>query len=236
MSALKSPNVKARPMLDTLRACCAALALSAVTAQAAPVTVYDNTSVDQLVSVMYSTGVYTELGDRVRLAAPSWLTRLDTQFFNAGTAAVFDATLNFYSAAGPTPTAIGGPFVVKDLAIDANSSLTVTFADLGALAVPDDLIVLFSVQLVSGGGDIGLNFFDTPAVGSSDNSFFMGNSGGGATVLQTLSGIDNIYLRIESSAPTMSVPEPAVLWLTLVPILGIAWRHRNYPDRRRSHA
>jgi hypothetical protein len=220
--------VKARPLFDTLRAFCAALALAA-TAHAAPVVVYDNTSVDLQWSVFFSTG-YTQLGDQVQLAAPTTLSSLDTQFFNAGEDAVFNATLSLYAAGGPVPTLLGSAFTVTDLSIAAGSSLTVTFADLGALAVPADVLVLFSVDLVSGNGDIGLNFFEAPTVGSSELSFFYADDGSGLAQASTLMDMDNLYLQI-TGTPQHAVPEPASAWLVLLPLGALVWRQRQAGQR-----
>lgn len=216
--------MKTRLIFDALRVCCAALTLAAATAQAAPV-VYDNTSVDLQSSVFFSTG-YTQLGDQVQLAAPSTLSSLDTQFFNLGEDAVFNATLSLYAAGGSAPTLLGSAFTVAGLSIAAGSSLTVTFADLGALAVPADVLVLFSVQLVSGNGDIGLNFFDAPTTGTSDRGFFYADDGSGLAPASTLMDMDNLYLQI-TGTPQHAVPEPASAWLVLLPLGALVWRQRQ---------
>jgi hypothetical protein len=213
-------------MIHTLRACCAALFLAAASAQATPVAVYDNTSVDTFYSAFFSTG-YTQLGDQVHLQAPSLLSSLDAQFFNAGDDAVFNATLSFYSV-GPTPSLIGGSFTASGVSIAGGSSLTVGFGDLGNLAVPEDVLVLISVQLVSGAGDIGLNFFDAPSVGASDHGFFLANDGTGLAQASTLMDVDNLYLRIEGTLlATNDVPEPGTAALVLLPLGALAWRQRR---------
>ncbi len=105
--------------------------------RAAPI--YDNTSVDTLSSVMFSTG-YVQLGDQVQLAAPSQLASLETQFFNLGDETFFDATLRFYTTG--TLAQIGSSFTVTGLLIGAFESLNVAFSDLGGLAVPADVIAM----------------------------------------------------------------------------------------------
>lgn len=211
-------------MIHTLRACCAALLLAVAGAQATPVAVYDNTNVDTYYSAFFSTG-YTQLGDQVRLQAPSLLNGLETQFFNAGDDAVFNATLRFFSV-GPTPGQIGTSFTVSGLSITSGASLNVGFGDLGGLVVPEDLLVLFSVELVSGAGDIGLNFFDAPSVGSSDNRYFLADDGTGLAQASTLMDLDNLYLRI-TAQQAQAVPAPGTAALVLLPLGLLAWRQRR---------
>lgn len=219
--------MKQRLILDTLRTASAALALAAATlatAHAAPV-VYDNTGVDLQTSVFFSTG-YTQIGDQVQLSAASTLNTLDTQFYNAGEDALFNATLSLYSVGGPAPTLLGSAYTVTGLSIAAGTSLTVSFDNLGAPAVPADVLVLFSVELVSGLGDIGLNFFESPTAGASDVGFFYADDGSGLAQATTLMDIDNLYLQITGD-PQNAVPEPASAWLVLLPLGALVWRQRR---------
>lgn len=204
------------------RTCAAALALVLTQAvQAAPVVVYDNSAEDQLFSVFFSTG-NDQLGDRVQLSAPSRVDRVETQFYNAGDDAEFNATLRFYAADSATPTQIGSDFLAAGLAIGAGESLTVGFDNLGLLALPVDLIVMFSVQAVGGDGDIGLNFFGGGTVGNSDPGSFFADDGSGLAQAFTLLDIDNIYLRVVGTP--LTVPEPGVAWLVLLPLGALVWR------------
>lgn len=54
-----------------------------------------------------------------------------------------------------------------------------TFAKLGSRSLSADLVVSLSVENVSTGGDIGVNFFDPPTVGASDNTSFIADDGTG---------------------------------------------------------
>jgi hypothetical protein len=194
--------------------------------------VYDNTSVDTLNSVMFSTG-YVQLGDQVQLAAPSHLASLETQFFNLGGDTTFDATLSFYMTG--TLTQIGSSFRVTGLFIGAFESLNVAFSNLGGLDVPADVIAMLSIGNLSGDGDLGLNLFDGPTVGSSSNQSYFADAGAGLEEVSTLSGIDNVYFRISAVStptPTQDVPEPSTIWLVLALMPGlvclrqrqVAWR------------
>ena len=192
--------------------------------------VYDNTSVDTFNSVMFSTG-YAQLGDQVHLAAPSQLASLETQFFNLGGDTTFDATLRFYMTG--TLTQIGASFTVTGLSIGAFESLNVAFLDLGGLYVPADVIVMLSIGNLSGDGDLGLNLFDAPTVGSSSNQSYFADAGAGLVEESTLSGIDNVYFRI-SAVPTATqdVPEPSTIWLVLAVMPGLVGLRQRQVARR----
>ncbi len=196
--------------------------------RAAPV--YDNTSVDTLYSVMFSAG-YGQLGDQVQLAAPSQLASLETQFFNLGADTTFDATLRFYSTG--TLTQIGSSFTVIGLFIGAFESLNVAFSNLGGLDVPADVIAMLSIGNLSADGDLGLNLFNPPTVGSSSNQWLFADAGAGLVEVTTSAGIDNVYFRISAvSAPTQDVPEPSTIWLVLALMPGlVCWRQRQVARR-----
>lgn len=181
---------------------------------------FNNTTADQQFSVFYSTG-FSQIGDQVQLSSPGLLTSLDTQFYNAGSDASFDATLTFYDIGGPVGSQIGA-FTLTGISIASFTSQTVTFANLGNLLVPADVIVAFSVQNVSAGGDIGLNFFDPPTTGTSDASYFIADDGTGFAQASTLLDIDNVYLRI-SGTDGNAVPEPSSAVLVFVVLGGMAF-------------
>lgn len=181
--------------------------LVALTAFACRADLYNNTVIDQQLSVFYSSG-FTQFGDQIQLVSPGLLHTVETQFYNNGSDASFDATLTFYNTGSPVGSQIGSSFTVTGILIAGFTSQTVTFANLGALSVPASVIVAFSVQNVSDGGDIGLNIFDPPSVGTSDSTFFMANDGTGLAPVSTLLNIDNVYLRLDDTVVS-TVPEPS---------------------------
>ncbi|HEY3744274.1 MAG TPA: hypothetical protein VGL53_30735 [Bryobacteraceae bacterium] len=182
------------------------LALSAAVACSADV-IYSNAdpASDQQTSVFYSTG-YTQLGDQIHMTSAGTLTSVDAQFFNVGSDATFDAVLSFYQVGSPVGAQIGGSFLATNAFIAGGTSQTVTFSNLGGILIPADVIVTLAVENVSAGGDIGVNFFDPPTVGTSDDTFFIANDGTGLAQASTNLDIDNIYLVANSGA---AVPEPA---------------------------
>lgn len=217
-------------MLKTYSYLLVVLCLVTGVCRAAPV--YDNTSVDTFNSVMFSTG-YAQLGDQVQLAAPSQLASLETQFFNLGGDTTFDATLSFYMTG--TLTQIGSSFTVTGLFVGAFESLNVAFSNLGGLDVPADVIVMLSIGNLSGDGDLGLNLFDEPTVGSSSNQSYFADAGAGAGLVEesTLSGVDNVYFRISAvSTPTQDLPEPSTIWLVLALMPGLVCLRQRQVARR----
>jgi hypothetical protein len=192
--------------------------LTAATCAAA--VLYDNTNTDQQFSVFYSTG-FTEIGDQLQLVSPGQMASLDTQFFNNGADATFDATVTFYNTGSPVGSQIGPSFTISGNSIASNTSQTVTFANLGGLPVPADVIVVLSIQNVSAGGDIGVNFFDPPTVGTSDNTFFIANDGTGLAQVSTNLDIDNVHFLITA------VPEPGTAGATFGALLLLAWSWRR---------
>lgn len=195
------------------------LACAAAAVQSAPVTLYQNTDTDTFVSAVFSTGGYTQIGDRVQLVTGGRVGRLQTQFFNGGTAdATFDATMLLYSVSGSSYSQIGSAVQLSNLAIGSGQVLNVDFDIVGGVDVPDDLVVMFAVGNVSADGDIGLNFFDPPSLGQSQNTFFLTNDGSGIVESSTLMDLDNLYLRIET---VNAVSEPATAWLVLLPLAAL---------------
>jgi MYXO-CTERM domain-containing protein len=200
-----------------------ALALAGVSSRADQL--YNNTATDQQFSVFYSTG-FTQIGDQIQMVSSGTLASLAAQFYNAGSDATFDALLQFYQVGSPVGSQIGGTFAATGVFIAGGNSQTVTFPDLGNLPVPQDVIVVLSIQNETAGGDVGVNFFDPPTVGASDDSFFIANDGTGFTQASTNLGIDNIYSEINGTA----TPEPSTAALALgglVLIAGACRRRRN---------
>jgi hypothetical protein len=176
---------------------------------------YSNTTTDQQFSIFYSTG-YTQIGDQIHMTSASNVSSVNAQFFNDGSDTTFDAVLQFYQVGGPVGTQIGSSFITTGISIASNMSQTVDFTNLGNLFLPQDVIVVLSVRNVGGGGDVGVNFFDPPTAGTSDNSFFIINDGTGFSQATTNMGIDNIYLEVSNT------PEPSTAVLSLGGLLVFA--------------
>lgn len=174
-------------------------------------TIYNNTSTDTLITYFYSGNNATHIGDSITLAGiERTLTSASVQFYNAGSAANFTATLSFWQVGAPVGAQIGSSYVLNGLAIDANGISTVTFGNLN-LAVPDNIVFAVSISNATAGSDIGLNAFEPPTVGASNNaSLILGTTSGPATTFAsavTASGQGNLYLQLEA------IPEPSTITL-----------------------
>ena len=202
----------------------AALVLSAAVCPAGTF-LYSNASTDLLNTAVYGGNGYSEIGDQVHLVSPAWLTDLTVQFYAIGADATFDAVLRFYNVGSPVGSQIGGAFTLAGISIGAGLSQDVTFSNLGFLLVPQDLIATLSVENVTGGGDVGINLFDPPTVGTSSNGFFFANDGTGLAQVSSETNMDNLYLVIGGE----STPEPAVEGITFAGLMLLVW----YRQKRR---
>lgn len=190
--------------------------------------VYDNTTTDQGFSIAYLIG-YSEIGDQLRLTSGAQVSRAMAQFFNEGSDATFDATLRFYQVGSPVGTQIGGAYTVTGIFAGSFASQTVTFGNLGGLLLPQDVIAMLSVSNVSSGGVIGVNLYDPPARGASDNTFFVVNGESGYAAPSTFFDVDNIYFRLETNA----VPEPTALPVLTLSLGAVALVSRRCRGGRR---
>lgn len=110
--------------------------------------------------------------------------------------------------------------------------MNVAFSNLGGLDVPADVIAMLSIDNLSGNGDLGLNLFDAPTVGSSSNQSCFSDDGTGLAEVSTLSGIDNVYFRINAaSALTQDMPEPSTICLVLALMPGLVCLRRRHVAR-----
>lgn len=178
---------------------------------ASATTVYSNTDIDTFYTWVYSVNDYTEIGDIVTLAGSERaLTSATVQFFNAGVAGTFDAILKFWEVDSPVGAQIGNSYVVSDVAIGEYASLNVTFDTLN-LVVPDTLVFTISFANPTGGLVLGLNIFEPPSIGSSDNTNFIAKTPLSSFVKADAPDIfGNLYLQLEA---TSEVPEPATMLL-----------------------
>src|SRR5262245_22309411 len=200
-----------------------------VSAQLFGGTIYSNTTTDTLDTLAYGANGFTQIGDQVHLAGVDRLATLATvQFFNLGLAGTFDATLRFFNVGAPVGSQIGSAFVLTGIAAPANDIFNVAFT-LPNLLVPDELIFTVSVGGSSAGVNIiGLDMFEPPTVGSSDNTFAIANNG--ANFLQTGTANENVFFELQAT----SVPEPATAGVAGSALLALALLRRRFSNPSRS--
>jgi hypothetical protein len=144
------------------------------------------------------------------------------QFYNLGTTGTFDAILSLYqvgpSSAVPVGAQIGSSVTVTSIAAPGccpQSGFNVNFV-LNQL-VPDDFIFTLAVSNVTGGADLGVDMFEPPTVGTSDNLFMIVRQSGTFSQLTTSS--ENVFFELD--AITAGVPEPSTFALLGCGLAGL---------------
>jgi hypothetical protein len=161
-------------------------------------TVYSNTTTDTFDTVFFSAGPYSGLGDQVLLAPGDRLaTDATVQFFNNGLTGTFDAILRLYQVGSPVGAQIGTDFITTGISASNLGVFNVVFNTAGTL-VPDALVFMVFLTNVSGGVDVGLNMFEPPTIGSSNNTFLVANTGSFA---QLSTPNENVFFELNASVP-----------------------------------
>jgi len=224
-----------------LRSRTASLALAAFALVASPLAfadtvVYNNTTTDTEDTLIYSVGPYTEIGDQIHLGGTDrYATTATVQFYNNGdTAGTFDATLTLLNVGSPVGSVIG-TYTVTNIAapLGGVSGFNVDFTGLDT-TVPDDLIFVVSVANQTGTLDLGLDLFEPPTVGSSDNTFLIVNDG--STYSTPATDHENVFFELQASTAPTGVPEPStmVTIATALIILAAFIRARRRADGTQS--
>jgi hypothetical protein len=161
----------------------------------------------------------TQFGDQIHLAGTERVATFAlVQLYNQGDAGTADVTLRLFNVGAPVGGQIGPDFVQTGVAV---SGVTNVGFNLPNLAVPDDLIFTVSFANQLGGVNIvGLDMFEPPTVGSSDNTFGIGFDGTNFNTYPT-NGFDsslneNVFFELDANSP-----EPGTLGLVAA-ALGIA--------------
>jgi hypothetical protein len=181
--------------------------------------VFLNTTTDTADTLIYSNLFVTQFGDQIHLAGTERVATFAlVQLYNQGDAGTADVTLRLFNVGAPVGGQIGPDFVQTGVAV---SGVTNVGFNLPNLAVPDDLIFTVSFANQLGGVNIvGLDMFEPPTVGSSDNTFGIGFDGTNFNTYPT-NGFDsslneNVFFELDANSP-----EPGTLGLVAA-ALGIA--------------
>lgn len=209
--------------------------LAATALQAAPV--YNNSTTDTLNSAVYSALGASQIGDQIHLGGTARLgTSATVQFYELGGGGTFSATLSLFAVNAANGGGVGallGSFSTTG-SIAQNDVANVSWS-LSNLALQDDMIFTVAISNLTAGMDLGLNFFDPPTVGTSDNQSFVVGTGSGYATGTTQQGFDNLFFMLDAADRTgtgNTVPEPASTGLVLSAFLGLAAARKQIRRRR----
>jgi len=191
---------------------------------------YDNTSMDTGDTLLYSVGPYIALGDQIQMVSAGNATQAMVQLFNNGGAGTFDAELDFFEVGSPVGSFLGSASLtgISSVGLDV---LNLTF-NLGAgIMLPQDLVWTVSVSNASTGMDLGVDFYEPPTVGSSDNSFMIAATSG-PSYSQLTTNSEDVFFQVSGTAQS-STPEASSLVLMTGGLLFLGTTLRS---RRRSSA
>ena len=214
------------------------LCLAAATVMIAPhftalgaTVLYDNTnpSANTFDTVLYSVGPYTALGDQIQTISSGLGDQAAVELFNNGGAGTFDLELDLFDVGSPVGAELGS-FDLTGISTTGGDVLDLTFA-LGGLALPQNLI--FALRPLNQNPadptdplDLGVDMFEPPDVGSSDNTFMIAES---TSLMYEALGTnsENVYFQL-TGTPTAGVPEPSFTGLMGLSLLGVlAYRRRR---------
>jgi hypothetical protein len=200
--------------------CVVLLALSSASGAFAGL-LYDNSTTDTGNTLLYSAGAYTGIGDQIHLAAPGNAVSALLQMWNDGAAGTFDVALQVYQVGAPVGAQVGGTFTLTNVASTGKDIINLDFA-LGGLALPQDVIFIATVGNATGDMDLGLNMFEPPTLGSSDNTFLIVGDASGFS--QAASASENVFFQLSDSA----APEPSTFTLLGAALAAAGlWRSRR---------
>lgn len=197
-------------------------------------TVYDNSTTDTFLTYFYGDLETTRLGDVVQLGGTNrLLSDASVQFFNGSSVTgSFRAQLQLFAfdvaegTVGPLlHTATSGEVSIGD---GDDAIRTVHFTGLNVL-VPDVLAFMVGIFDATAGLDLGLNVFEPPTIGSSDNArLLLDDDEGDPVVGVTTPGEGNLFFVANARALPVVVPEPANVVLLGTGVLMLAYvAHRR---------
>lgn len=189
--------------------------------------VYNNTTTDTGDTLTYAVGPYTEIGDQIQLSGTNrYATTATVQFYNNGTeAGTFNATLTLLNTGSPVGSVIG-TYAVNGISapLGGASGFDVNFTGIDT-TVPDNLVFAVSVSGESAGLNLGLDLFQPPTVGSSDDTFAIVSNG---TYSDVSTADENLFFELQATTVPLNTPEPSTMVLlatALVILIALSRRH-----------
>lgn len=189
---------------------------------------YDNTVTPTFDTVFYSVGPYLALGDQIALISPGIADQAEVELFNDGGAGTFDLDLDLFDVGSPVGSLLGSA-ALSDIRTGGGDVLDLTFS-LPDVTVPQDVIFTVSVNNQNPDDptapiDLGVDMFEPPDVGSSDNTFMIAEEPSGQYIQLTTTS-ENVYFQL-SGTPVTTAPDPATVTLSALGLLGVVVRSRR---------
>jgi hypothetical protein len=184
---------------------------------------YDNTASPTFDTIFYSGGQFVALGDQIQLASAGTADGASVELFNNGPAGTFDAELDLFTVGSPVGTLLGSSTVtgINTVGLDV---LDFSFNFATAIAVPQNLIFTITLSNQTPGLDLGVDMFEPPTVGSSDNTFMIAATAG-PVCSQFTTNNENVYFQLTGDA---AAPEPSSVMLLGAGLLIIGIARRRF--------
>ena len=191
------------------------LLLAVASTLPAAAVVYQNTTTDTGNAFQFSANPFTQIGDQIGLAGTDRVAVSSlVELFNDGNAGTVDVILRLFQVGLPVGAQIGSDFVRTGVDVPALSDpsggvFNVSF-NLPGVLVPDNLVFTVEVKNSSAGVDIfGVELFEPPTFGSSDNTFAIGYDG--TNFVQQATFGENVFFELDAIAP-----EPATFGCSFI--------------------
>jgi hypothetical protein len=168
----------------------------------------------------------------VNLVSAGNATGANVELFNNGAAGTFDVELDLHSVGSPVGSLLGS-FTQTGINSVGSDVIDLSFNLGGGVAVPQNLVFVVRVSNLSSNMDLGLDMFEPPTVGSSDNTFMIAESAPN-NFFEIPTNNENVYFQLSGDIAN-GVPEPSsvgLMGLGLIAV-GMAWMRRGRREESR---
>jgi hypothetical protein len=202
------------------------LLISGCIAAAAPITVYQNTSVQALQDVFADNPGIIGFGDQILLAAgPRELDSIETRVMSYADSVVADFRLTVYELDSFQNIGLAlASQALFGVAIGANSPQSLLFTG-WSITLPNEFVVMLSVQNASS-LVLGLEVTGAADIGFSNINFSWWQDANGFFQKSFADSPNNYYFAVNTNAD-LGIPEPSTALLTAGAIFGLVALRRR---------